>query len=72
MKFYILFIIILILVSCSNNSNKQSEFDKSRNFNKIDVICVDNVEYFYKKFYGYTYLSPHYKKDGTLYTCEDN
>jgi len=72
MKKYILLILILscfAVSSCSNGNEVQTSKDEMK------TRCKDGVEYFlFTEFHGnvgYGFMSPHWKKDGTLYTCED-
>lgn len=67
-------ILVLFLASCGAEYVEFSEpaMSGSRAF---EVICIDNVEYIYWHKGSVTssasgYLAPHFKPDGSLYTCE--
>ena len=38
----------------------------------LNTMCVDDVEYFYKKVGESVIFAPHIKLDGTLYPCKNN
>jgi hypothetical protein len=73
----LIFIILLLIftTSCDNLISTKSYYVKYLNQEAdvvrlpgyVGILCFDGVEYFYYD----GRLSAHWKKDGTLYTCEE-
>ena len=64
MKKFIILSLCLIFLGCEDLPTTVSSSGR-----KIDLLCVDQVEYlFINTGYGAA-ISPHYKLDGTLYPC---
>lgn len=63
-------IIVVAMVLCIG-CDGYTEGNTARSGNlKVKTVCIDGVEYI-KMSTGYGgYMSPHYKKDGTLYLCD--
>lgn len=55
--------LVMVLSGCSEPNTTRASYS---GFNRI---CVDNVEYL-MRYQGYNgYMAPHFKPDGSLYTC---
>lgn len=68
-----LLIAIVICLSISScNTGEEPRTPKE----EFKTVCVDGVEYFFFSesmgYKGYGYMSPHFKRDGSLYLCEEN
>lgn len=63
-----LIVLALILGGCINSTQSSTSGTK-----EFDIICIDNVEYFYNDdsiaYKGW--LTPHLKIDGKPYLCEE-
>lgn len=53
--------LVLLFVSCAD---KQTDFRKKTGY---DIKCIDGVEYLM----GFRSFAPHFKPDGSLFTCDE-
>lgn len=73
LKLIIIAICCYLFVACTPSSD-YTELKSITHYNDVRtyyVDCIDGVEYIIIiAAYDSTALSPHYKQDGTLFTCE--
>lgn len=66
-------VIALLAVPVTGCDMPKSQVDRVTRSGDIDheITCIDGVEYLYLR-HGYGgYMTPHFKKDGSLYLCEN-
>lgn len=66
---------LVILAGCNEVPKDYGSRVKFINYEKrnsitLGVICVDGVEYLYSSGGNSFGITPHYKRDGSLYLCE--
>jgi hypothetical protein len=68
MKKLTIALLVLILFGCGEADKVGTAF--SGNY-KFERICIDGVEYLHYNWGYQSGLSPHFKPDGSLYTCNN-
>lgn len=63
----LLLITSVFLAGCKEYQTEGKAYSGEMGF---DVICIDNVEYLIAERGNRVFLLPHFKPDGSLYTCD--
>ncbi len=71
MKRLILILSVLFIFGCTPNEPNKTGATFSGNV-RFEKLCIDGVEYLHRNRGGHNaIMSPHFKPDGTLYTCNE-
>lgn len=67
MKILIVLFVTIFIFSCAEPKEVGIAYSGESQFSRV---CIDGVEYLYRRLGNIGYLSPHFKITGDLYLCD--